>query len=377
MKIKDCLNRHDSCVYCMEFPNGMKYVGKTKDLGARMKLHVSDFVSSKTGVCKYVNDFGVDNVDVRILFSMSGQKFEDKEICLSIMEIKYIRELNTIHPNGYNASFGGEVLGIPVEYIVTDKDVIKNYYKSNKSVLEYDLDGVFVREYDSISRLSYEKGISDDMVRSYLTKSKPLMNSFYVREKKYDYIPQKIEVQKYDIKGKVKYKYTTIVDERVVKKDIVHLEIPCIVYDYNGNFCGEYQSLNKASLALGLRTRLVLGCYKSGYIAFRRTSDDYPNRIESKDKMYGFALTEEYKPIDELELAPRMKESGTMAYNSRHEKLKLEFRINQYKLNGEFVATYDSIRDASYETGVPYSQIYACVNGRTKKAKNYIWKRME
>lgn len=377
MKIKDCLRRHDSCVYCLEFPNGMKYVGKTKDLGRRMKLYLSDFSSKESGIPKHVSDFGVDNVDVRILFSMSGQKQEDKEICLSIMEIKYIRELNTLSPNGYNVSLGGEVLGIPIECLTTDKDVIKSFYKPNKFVLEYDLYGNFVKEYDSIARCAYEKGLNENTIRAYLTKMKPLNDSCYIREKKYDYIPPKIDVEKYEIKEKVKYKYTTVVEKRVVTKEVNHLEIPCIVYDYAGNFCGEFESLNKASLALGIHTRLTLGKYKSGYIAYKKVSNDYPKKIESKDKMYGYVMNEEYRPIEELELAPRMKETGTMAYQSKHEKLKLEYPIIQYKLNGEFVERYDSIRDAAHATGIQYSLIYACVTGKTRRSKGYIWKKAE
>lgn len=373
MKIKDCLKRRDSCVYCMEFPNGMQYVGKTKDLGSRMKLYISDFSKGGSGVSKYIDEFGIDNVNVRILFSMSDQKDEDKEVCLSIMEIKYIRELNTLHPNGYNISVGGECLGIPVEYITTDKDAVKSFYKPNKFVLEYDLDGNFVKEYDSIARFAYEKGLSEDLVRSYLTKMKPLKDLCYIREKKYDHIPLKIIVDKYKIKEKVKYQ--TVIEKRIVTKDVNHLEIPCVVYDYSGKFCGEFESLNKASLALGINTRLTLGKYKSGYIAYKRVSNDYPIKIESKDDLYGYVINEEYKPKDMLELAPRMKETGTMAYHSKHEKIKLEFPINQYKLNGEFVAQYKSIRDASLETGIQYSQIYACVNGKTRKAQGYIWKK--
>ena len=28
-------------------------------------------------------------------------------------------------------------------------------------------------------------------------------------------------------------------------------------------------------------------------------------------------------------------------------------------------------------TGIPYSGIYACVNGKTKKSKGFIWKKIE
>lgn len=58
-------------------------------------------------------------------------------------------------------------------------------------------------------------------------------------------------------------------------------------------------------------------------------------------------------------------------------KLILDFPVEQRRFNGALVARYASIRDAAKETGVPYSQIYACVNGVTRKAAGYRWQRAE
>ena len=46
-------------------------------------------------------------------------------------------------------------------------------------------------------------------------------------------------------------------------------------------------------------------------------------------------------------------------------------------LGGKLVAYFDSIRDAAKITGIPYSGIYACVNGKTKKSKGFVWKKIE
>lgn len=61
----------------------------------------------------------------------------------------------------------------------------------------------------------------------------------------------------------------------------------------------------------------------------------------------------------------------------KHEKLNLDYGVVQMKFNGEVVAEYDSIRDASLATGVRYSQIYACVTGRSKKSAGYLWQKIE
>ena len=55
----------------------------------------------------------------------------------------------------------------------------------------------------------------------------------------------------------------------------------------------------------------------------------------------------------------------------------LDFPIAQMSLDGKVVAEYDNIRDAEKSTGIPYSGIYACANGKTKKSKGFVWKKIE
>ena len=58
-------------------------------------------------------------------------------------------------------------------------------------------------------------------------------------------------------------------------------------------------------------------------------------------------------------------------------KVFLDSQIAQMSLDVKVVAEYDNIRDAAKETGIPYSGIYACVNGKTKKSKGFVWKKIE
>ena len=58
-------------------------------------------------------------------------------------------------------------------------------------------------------------------------------------------------------------------------------------------------------------------------------------------------------------------------------KVGLDFQTVQVSLDGKVVAYFDSIRDAAKITGIPYSGIYACVNGVTKKSKGFVWKKIE
>lgn len=58
-------------------------------------------------------------------------------------------------------------------------------------------------------------------------------------------------------------------------------------------------------------------------------------------------------------------------------KLKLSFPVEQVRLNGDSVCVYGSIRDASDATGIPYSQIYACVMGKTRRCHGFIWRKAD
>lgn len=375
MNILDYEKSHLSCVYCLVFPNGKKYVGKTHDLGSRIGVYRRFGGSSK--VDEAIDEFGLDGVEMRVLASVSGLCKVDTELCLGIMEIKYIRALDCLWPNGYNVSLGGELLGIPIEHLTTDDATIKSLMSGNKVLLEYDIDGNFVCEYPSISRFAYAKGYDVESVRNSVNKMSAYMGKHILRTKKYDYIPERIEVDGIRVVERKKYK--TVIEEKVVvkQKDMTYSKVPVIVYDMLGDFVGEYDSNSAACRALSIGGGYIpLGVYKNGYIAFKKDGDDYPKKIEGYEEMKYKATGEGYKPINELEDKPILNYDELKAeigHTGKHEKLRHTFAVNQFKLNGEFVAQYKTLRDAADETGIRYSQIYANVMGKTRKAAGYIW----
>ena len=208
MKIRD-VKESVACIYKLTFPDGKIYIGQTKDLKKRMQLYIFCNNTKATGITPIIRSFGIDLVDVEVLCRITGMNEVDERLCLNILEIHYISELNSLEPNGYNTSLGGEIFGIPNEVLAMSSDEVKNYY--------------------------------------------------------------------------------------------------------------------------------------------RRGS----------------------KPVPLVGVKPRSTRKG------RHSILYNNFPIAQFTLDGELVAEYDSTRDASEATGIPYSGIYACVNGKTRKSKGYVWKKIE
>ena len=74
MKITECAKSHKACVYCLVFPDGKRYVGKTRDLGDRVKIYLK---YATDGVAAEIKRFGIENVDIEILFSIAGQRRDD------------------------------------------------------------------------------------------------------------------------------------------------------------------------------------------------------------------------------------------------------------------------------------------------------------
>lgn len=363
MDINSLLGCSIKCVYCLEFPNGMKYVGKTHNLGDRFRLYIRNVSSGVDGgkVCDAIRSYGWESVKFSILVELSGMNKVDAEICLSILEIKYIRDLGCIYPNGYNVSFGGESLRIPPEYIVTDSASIRSYNSISKALLVYDIDGNFIEEYESISRFAYDKGFDEESVRVVINKSRAYMGKYILRTKRYGYIPRVIDTTGIKVVERVKYK--DVIEERTVIREKSSTRVSALVYDMNGDFVGEYKTKAEAERLL-TGGSLCWGKYTRGYIAFKKVSDDYPKKIENYLAFKGRALCEEYRSLSELDTLPPPKRN-----------LKNDHPVNQYTLDGEFVMQYPTLRGAAAsQSDISYSQIYACVKGKTRRAGSYIWK---
>jgi hypothetical protein len=86
--------------------NGKFYIGKTKKgLDHRLKQHISNAINRR-GKSPYlenaINKYGVESVNSTVLVTCETEEE------LAPLEIKFIAELNTLCPNGYNLSAGGD-----------------------------------------------------------------------------------------------------------------------------------------------------------------------------------------------------------------------------------------------------------------------------
>lgn len=371
MKFEEAKKLKCACVYKLTYPDGKCYIGQTKCLGNRVRLYESQLSRNFGSDSKNMSalaEFGIENVDISIVSVFDIADSSDLLLCLSILEIKYIREFDTLYPNGYNSGIGGEILGIPTEDIQTNG--------ASCQVLVYDKDGVFQKSYHSKGRCCYDMGLLENELSRFLDKAKIYKGKYIFKTGKYGYIPERIEPVGYKVVNRTRTIVHNEVVKHVVEKEYVTHVVPhALKYDMQGNFCGEYESKRRAALSFSRNHNIPYGKYVNGYVLYKKVSDDYPIKIEPYEDTIGKVLGDTYKPMSECENKP-VKESIKNKKEIRA-YFPNDFKIEQYDLNGVFIAQYDGIRSASNSTGVRYSCIWQNIKGITKRGGGYIWKKLD
>lgn len=85
--------------------NSKVYVGQTiRALGERWAGHKCDAINGRksTAICNAIRKYGADSFYIELLEDNIPYSLLDEK------EIEYIREYNSVSPNGYNISFGGQ-----------------------------------------------------------------------------------------------------------------------------------------------------------------------------------------------------------------------------------------------------------------------------
>lgn len=114
-------------LYCItNNVNGKKYIGITKQGAARrFQQHVSDSKRYKTVLHTAIKKYGKDAFSCKVLAEAETYNH------LLILEQKEIKKQNTMHPNGYNMTFGGDANW----QLVTDDQSKRRALNVSKSLL--------------------------------------------------------------------------------------------------------------------------------------------------------------------------------------------------------------------------------------------------
>lgn len=379
MSLEEVKSISISCIYRITFPNGKCYVGQTVDLGSRVRL-CERCMSMKTRgrVSDALREFGIENVSWDVLRAVSVDDKDDLKLCLSILEIKYIRENDCIFPKGYNTSIGGEILNIPAEVIDMKFGVEAGGYAS-KPVLVYDADGVLISEHPSVARCAYDLGTTDSEIQRCLDKVLLVRGSYMVREKRYGYAPEKIAP--YEPKVSVRHRTKTeyeIIKEKVYKK--VEIKNAAIMYNKDGEYVGLFDNDNQVRHFLRLDNTFQFGRECHGMYIFHYNGGEVRKsigRIRSKavttimyDDILALGDADNIGELISLPEAAVVKVRKTKPVKEP----KIRPRIEKYTLDGKYICTYKDMQEAAYKDNVLVSSVYACAKKINRRCGNFIYR---
>lgn len=224
--------------------NGKIYIGKTNNIGQRIRQHLTTYKNRDSEFHKAIDDDGFQN------FTWEFLEYTCSSEIASDLEKKYILEFNSLIPNGYNVSVGNG--GVP-EW---------------EAIVCLEKDGTFVKKYNYLSEVVAD-GINISSVRRCLDcNHKTAKGYLFMRER--DYL--KYGAKKYCKK------------ESTQKKPIVQC-------DLNGNKIAEFDSVSSASDETGFERSNIssnlIGSSKTchGYIFVYK--ENFPIKNLSSHKHVG------------------------------------------------------------------------------------------
>lgn len=228
-------------IYCIKNDiNSKMYIGQTiRTVNYRFSEHKSD--SKNTDDCPLLYNamrsigqmhFYVEELEC--IMSESKLKLQDE---LNKKEIFYIKYLNTLKPNGYNISAGGD-----------------SFYKQARKIDVYDYDGNLIQEYESAMDVANVFGVTPNCVYNCCNGNVAMSRG-----------------QVYRYHGDPFDKYP-IVDKS--NKESID------VYDTVGNYYGTYVSLHNAATIYGSDPASVHGVCNgkhqhANYFVFRYHGDSF------------------------------------------------------------------------------------------------------
>lgn len=138
-------------IYCIEnTANGKKYIGQTiVSIESRFSQHISDANhGSDTYLHRAMRLFGHEKFVVREICREHHETKEGLKAILNDLEIFYISEFRSLHPNGYNLTTGGDAFAV----------------SSSRPICKVDPDGNVLGVYGSIREAANDSCVDEKTI---------------------------------------------------------------------------------------------------------------------------------------------------------------------------------------------------------------------
>lgn len=352
--------------------NNLKYIGQTREtIDRRFKRHIKSSKTLDYSLYRAMRKYGVYHFTVKQIESISCHSRDELNIKLNELEMYYIQLYNT-YKNGYNMSIGG--------------DYSPNTF-AEIPVIQYDLKCNYVAEYNSMSEAARQTGVMSSSISQCCNKTGKL----------------------YSVGGFIwRFKDNPLDNEEEKQYLMNKLEKRVDQYDSYGNLLNTFNNAIEAIEYLGYsksNAGHILGSCKGkgcvGGFIWRKHGEDfnkYPiptsyiqRRVEQRDIKDGHLIAifnncKEASDITGINRAGineccngKYKESGGYLWcfegnNNWKNYSPIGKKVDMYSLDGSFIKTYSSIKQAADDIGVDYTTISAVCHNKGKTAKGYKWK---
>lgn len=157
-------------IYCYtNLINNKRYIGQTNNFNRRKRQHIQDSIHQHIGheiayqqpIHCAIRKYGIDNFKIEILETINTENWQD----VNELETKYIKELNTLAPNGYNlkaegaANRGNNKSKVPQEIIDNIIIDLKNKVSQGEIAEKYQLSRSYISDINNGRCLKKENEI--------------------------------------------------------------------------------------------------------------------------------------------------------------------------------------------------------------------------
>ena len=287
--------------------NSHSYIGQSINIENRIKAHYR--TKDSAYIHRAIQKYGKNNFKYSILEICAPNKQE-----LNEREQYYIKKYNTLSPNGYNLTKGGDNPGI----------------YNQKSVSKYTLDRKFITSYPSIAMAARANNLDSRnicQVLSHKTNSCGGFQWYYTDE---------------------------IFIQTEIKTNSGYDKIPVCQYDLKtGEYITTFNSLTEAACA----------CNSKDFKGIKKCCDFFNQGFES----LGFLWSYEKNKTDFL-----------IPYNSQKQHTTTAKAVQQIDINThEVISVFNSAKEAAEAMQMKKggnSAILRVCHGKQKTCKGYIWR---
>lgn len=231
------MNMIRGVVYKYTSPSNKVYIGTTIDEKNRRRsflCQTQDYAGPKINLAR--KKYGAKNFKYEILFVIESFNLDELLNILDKKEVEFIKLFDSVN-NGYNLSEGGR---LNHNLTLSEESKRRKLQKIQKPILQYNLDGKFIKEWPSAKIAGKILNISNGNICEVLKGNRYQCSNYIFKYKTGENIPDTIE----------------IIPTKQQKKIVLQL-------DESGKILKEFPSIQEASREAGV-TRTTMYNYLTG-----------------------------------------------------------------------------------------------------------------